>query len=163
VPDDVEALFRINGLSTFTLGFCQVACLLLGSSDGILGLGDILVQVGMITQGINVIITTIYFATPVSGSMKAVTKTEAMLYNNRESLQREYTRFIDAVKQHAQRRDEQSEVVLKQFHDNANTEIEQLAHVENLDLDIFSMQQKFWIRRNLRIKEINEFTHMAAF
>lgn len=161
MPDDVEALFRVNGLSTFTLGFSQMVCLLLAGSEGLLKVDDVTMKVVLVNQFFNFVVTMIYFSSTIANQMKGSTKVDAMKYNLRERMQREYVRFNDAVNQHSLRRSAFTQKVVDDFHAMAAEEIKQLAKMPEVDLSIFSMEEKFDIRRCLRIKEINGFTEMC--
>merc|ERR1712100_256311 len=50
--NDVESLFRVNALSTFTLGFAQVFCMVLGLSNQSL-VWNVKLYVGVVAQVVN--------------------------------------------------------------------------------------------------------------
>jgi len=97
---DVECLFRVNGLSTFTLGFAQMACMAIGFSTEILKM-DFFIIFGIIAQCVNLFMTMIYFFTGFPEIMKSSMKVEAFQYNARLDMQGEFTRYKQVAKQYA--------------------------------------------------------------
>jgi hypothetical protein len=70
--EDVEGVFRVNSLSSFTLGSCQIVALIftiMTNGNSIFGL-SIFVYMNMFSQLVNWSITLLYFATGVADGMK---------------------------------------------------------------------------------------------
>lgn len=97
---DVESLFRVNGLSTFTLGFAQVSCMIIGITTGILQI-DFFIKFGIFAQVVNMIMTGVYFFTDYPEVMKSSMSVEAFQYNARRSMQGEFTRYKQVVDQYS--------------------------------------------------------------
>lgn len=89
---DVESLFRVNGLSTFTLGFAQMACMTIGLTTHMLTI-DFFIKFGIFAQLLNIAMTGIYFFTNFPESMKSAMSVEAFQYNSRLAMQGEFTRY----------------------------------------------------------------------
>lgn len=71
-PEDVEGIFRVNSLSSFTLGSCQVVGLLftfMENGYSFAGL-SMFVYMNMLSQMVNWAITVLYFATKIAPNMK---------------------------------------------------------------------------------------------
>lgn len=89
---DVESLFRVNGLSTFTIGFAQMACMTIGLTTDMLKI-DFFIQFGIFAQCLNLAMTGVYFFTSFPESMKSAMSVEAFQYNARLAMQGEFTRY----------------------------------------------------------------------
>jgi len=177
-PDDVEALFRINGLSTFTLGFNQMFCLMLTHFHQYPSEGVVVQYIIYSNQLFNLLVTLAYFSSSISGKMKGMTKIEAMKYNLRERMQRDNLRYQYAIGQdslvsgaeqvenegkHGSTVPEsEASKPVKTFHRMVENQIKELAGAPEIDLSPFSMEQKFALRKELFIKQINSFQEATA-
>lgn len=172
-PDDVEALFRINALSTFTLGFNQLFCLVLTYFHQYESEGDFMQYVIYTNQLFNFLVSMIYFSTSLASKMKGVTKVAAMKYNLRERMQRDLLRYNDAMDQDAifvgeklakgeSATDEDSTRTVKIFHRMIERQIQELAGAKEIDLTPFSIEDKNELLRKLRIKQINAFDSVTS-
>jgi len=119
VPDDIEGLFRVNALSTFTLGVAQGICMLfhiwvLG------GKITILIRVGMFTQGWNLMVTLLYFLSPISNKMKRAIQVDTLKHNVEEDMMKLYQKYLDAVAQFAEDSARNSRHKETQLNDHTN-------------------------------------------
>lgn len=92
--DDVESIFRVNSLSSFSLGIAQIVGLLFHSAVKQQPL-TIFHKINIISQGINWLATLLYFATPAASYMKAVIKVDAMRYNDTEYLRQLQEKYAE--------------------------------------------------------------------
>jgi len=200
-PDDVEALFRINGLSTFTLGFNQLFCLLLSSFQDYPSDDNVIQYVIYANQFFNLVVTIIYFSSSIAGRMKGITKVEALKYNLRERMQRDILRYQFAMDQDALCSGEKdvqndksimgdfgkpgspgpqgsktqgsktpgsggpiygTEGTVQIFHKMIERQIKELTTMKEIDLSPFSIEEKFSIRKQLCIKQINAFIEATS-
>lgn len=168
VPDDVEALFRVNSLSTFTLGFAQIACMVLGVAKGWLPWPPTVVLViGITAQVVNISMTFVYFGTAVPVMMQTANTIDAMIAREREQLQRDLVRYNEAAKDAALKykpSDPQSRTrpaTLQLFHNKVEREIKEAVGLFDLDLEHFTMEEKMGIAFYQRSKKINQFVSMC--
>lgn len=99
-PEDIEGLFRVNALSTFTLGIAQAVCMTFHLWV-LKGGWTLFVKVGMITQGWNFFVTLLYFLTPTSTKMKRAIEVDTLKHNVEEDMMKLYKEYLDAVAQYA--------------------------------------------------------------
>jgi hypothetical protein len=78
VHDDAEVLFKAYALSTFTLGFVQVVCFLIGLSENLLLLEDTAVLIVLPSLILNLVITMSIYFTPFAGMMKDAARIEEL-------------------------------------------------------------------------------------
>jgi len=154
-PEDVESLFRVNALSTFTLGLAQMSNIGIGSTSGMLD-WNLFIKIGLMAQILNLIITFLFFFTPVCELLKGTVELDSVRYNDSDQLRRElrahrtYTRELSAV---SLNKDEtaQKETALKQLVGLADKEITQMSNMA-LDLSQLTYEQKYYFRCGLRRK-----------
>merc|ERR1712054_343051 len=92
--EDIEAVFRVNSLSSFTLGTCQICCILF--SIFVKGAEmTIFVQINIFSQAVNWLITFVYYLTTVSQQMGGYIQVETLNYNTDEDLRKKYTDYLD--------------------------------------------------------------------
>lgn len=164
VPDDVEALFRANSLSTFTLGFAQISCMILGVSKGWLPWPPTtILWVGIVAQVVNFFMTYLYFATSVPVMMQMSTTIEAMIATERHKLQCDLVMYNEATQDYCLKgkNDKSDAETLKKFHLKFEREIKEHAHMEALDVSSFTMEAKIGVVFYLRSKKINQFISMC--
>ena len=155
--NDVEALFRVNGLSTFTLGFAQIVCMIIGLSAGYLSTDDIYIKIGIVAQTVNILNTIVYFGTNIPDTMKNSVRIDAVLYNNRQYLQDEFTQYEEALRKYNETGLKIDEQVLETCFTTAKSEILKSSKTPNLNLDIFEMGDLMEIRRGLAEKSAMAF------
>merc|ERR1712039_362737 len=148
---DVEGLFRVNALSTFSLGVAQMTCMLLGLSSGCLQL-DVCLKFGALAQAMNIVVTIIYFATPVPETLMNLACIKAVEFATLEGVKEFFVRYEGAVQQHANLSSEDSRTVLVKFHDIADQEIRERTALPNIPLEHFSMARKMKLIAGLRMK-----------
>jgi len=100
--NDVESLFRINALSSYTLGFAQVFCMMLGITNGSLH-WDVKLHVGVVAQLVNGTMTYLYFFTDHPARMKTQMQVEALQSMTSQLMQEEFVRYNLAAEQCANR------------------------------------------------------------
>jgi len=149
-PSDVEGLFRVNSLSSFTLGIAQICGILFSNMAG--GPLDVFVKINIASQAINWAITLLYFGTSISARMKASFKVETLLYNSTASLRAEYESYLNCTEEGARQGGGAGwKSQLVQFHDSVNFEISEYVKQE-IDLSAFSMEEKYKMRQAIRKK-----------
>jgi len=112
--DDVESIFRVNSLSSFSLGIAQIVGLLFHSAVKQQPL-TIFHKINIISQGINWLITLLYFATPAASYMKAVIKVDAMRYNDTEYLRQLQEKYAELRLKSANPRNSQASEELQEL------------------------------------------------
>lgn len=91
-PGDIEALMRVNALSTFTLGVAQILCMFLGFGNGSLH-WEVKTYVSAFAQVINITMTLLFFFTKYPDRMKKAMQIEAYQHNCTQRLDAEYQRY----------------------------------------------------------------------
>lgn len=89
--DDIEGIFKVNSLSSFTLGSCQIVGMIftvIENGNSVTGL-DIFVYMNVVSFVINWLITLAYFRTNIAKTMKDVISGSA--YRSNVSAQMRYT------------------------------------------------------------------------
>merc|ERR1711937_607158 len=82
--DDIEGVFMVNSLSSFTLGTCQIAGIIFTLLEMVSPSWDeinFFVKLNMLSAILNWSITILYFMTSVSSHMKNAILVESMTYN----------------------------------------------------------------------------------
>jgi len=143
--DDIEGVFRVNSLSSFSLGIAQICGIIFYGleNDGQL---DLFTQINVGSQMINWLLTMLYFVTPISAKMGAAMKVEALIYNSGVRLRELWETYICLVVEHAEARRQDSQTTqhkLDSFQNNINREILVLSNVDDIDLTPFTMEEKF--------------------
>jgi Ni,Fe-hydrogenase III component G len=164
--NDVEGLFRSNVLSTFTLGVAQLGCLALGTAAGILDVHNILVRVGLIAQGLNLLVTFFHFGTSVPQYMKVGADVDNMTSYLQQTLREEQIEYCAAVAQYRDQADnadlsKQCLAQLTYFANRAEREIRELSGT-TIDCSMFTMDDKFSLRQKLRVKSVASYAATAT-
>jgi hypothetical protein len=147
-PSDVEGLFRVNSLSSFTLGVSQICGILFTKVAG--GPMNIFVKINIASQVVNWLITFVYFATSISNRMKASFKVDTLFYNSAMSLRKEYESYLNVTEESSRNGGgEKWAEEIERFHISVNTEISEFVRQE-LDLTMFTMGEKFKMRQAIR-------------
>jgi len=100
-PDDMEGLFRVNALSTFTLGVAQIICMMFHQLVLKAPL-TIFIKVGIFTQCWNIGVTLLYFFTPICTKMMASIAVDTLKHNVEEDVMQMTRAYLDAVQRQAQ-------------------------------------------------------------
>jgi len=95
-PEDIEGLFRVNALSTFTLGISQGVCMMFHLFV-LKAEWTIFVKIGMFTQIFSILMTLLYFLTPICNTMKHAIEVDTMKHNVEEDMKDLYTHYLDLV------------------------------------------------------------------
>jgi hypothetical protein len=147
-PSDVEGLFRVNSLSSFTLGIAQICGILFTQVSG--AEMDIFMKINIASQIINWSITALYFGSPICALMKGSFKVDTLMQNSVTTLRKEYESYLHAVDE-AQRTgggEEQKRAELA-FHAALNYEISAFMQ-QPMDLTVLPMEEKYLLRLAVR-------------
>lgn len=152
--DDVEGVFRVNSLSSFSLGITQIC--------GILFYGitnnfefNIFTTINMGSQAINWLITVLYFMTPMASRMSAALNVEALSYNSDQKMRRRWENYLEKVNLKADMGTGTAAANLVDFESRLGLEVKVLSNVRNVDLTPFDMDQKFEALMFLRKRATN--------
>merc|ERR1712048_1137499 len=146
--DDIEAIFWINSLSSFTLGVAQI----IGIMFHIAVLQQplsIFHMINIISQGLNWPITILYFfANPAVTCMKRVVKVDAMKYNDRQFLREMQKKHAELMRQYAMSASGSGEPLsrgeLNQFCAQLDHLILGMANCKDLDEENFKLLDIDW-------------------
>mmetsp|Transcript_84003 Transcript_84003/g.271852 ORF Transcript_84003/g.271852 Transcript_84003/m.271852 type:complete len:375 (+) Transcript_84003:86-1210(+) len=147
--DDIEAIFRVNSLSSFSLGLAQVCGIIFYALETG-GNFDIFTTINMISQALNWGITLLYFMTPTAARMSAALKVEAVIYNSDKRLRRKFERYIELIDDISVLPSEQAENAIGQFTTEVDNEIMTLANLSEMDLKAFPIEDKFTALKFMR-------------
>merc|ERR1712048_842423 len=156
--DDVEAIFRINSLSSFTLGVAQIIGIVFHFAVLQQPL-TIFHKINIVSQGLNWLITILYFfANPAVTYMKGVAEVDAMRYNDREFLRNLQKKYAELMQQSAESTSYSGE--LHRFHQQldhlilgiANCKVISEKNFASLDTD-----WKFDVLQRLLVKKVTRF------
>lgn len=100
-PDDMEGLFRVNALSTFTLGIVQIVCMMFHQFV-VKAPWTIFIKVGIFTQCWNIGVTLLYFLTPACTLMMASIAVDTLKHSVEEDIRKLTKRYLSAVQRQAQ-------------------------------------------------------------
>merc|ERR1712048_47531 len=158
--DDIEAVFRVNSLSSFSLGLAQICGIIfMGLETG--GKFDLFTIINIGSQVINWSITLMYFMTTVSSRMGAAMKVEALIYNSDLRLRRKWEKYLKLVEQDADAGDAESKIKVSQFVTDIEREILTLvADVKAPALGPYSIEQKFEALRFLHRRMNNVYARI---
>merc|ERR1719210_761204 len=95
--DDIEALFRVNSLSSFSLGMAQVVSILFSRFVAGTPL-DIFLVINIVSQCVNWFITFVYFVTPLSSMMQGFIMVDAKRQRNKEWLKQRQVEWSELCK-----------------------------------------------------------------
>jgi len=156
---DVEGLFRVNALSTFTFGFAQMTCLALGLSSGVLQLNNILIEIGLLAQCVNGVVTLVYFVFQVTvvKTMKDSVQVASMKYRVQTNLKDDFAKFTAALDLHNKEPSEDTEHAILYFRKVAVDEAKRLANLPEVDIDLFTMAELLQLRRRLWQRNLQEY------
>jgi len=101
-PDDIEGLFRVNALSTFTLGVAQIVCMLFHQCVA-KAPWTIFIKVGIFTQCWNIGVTLLYFLTPACSRMMASISVDILKHNVEEDVMKLHKEYLDRVATHSEK------------------------------------------------------------
>jgi len=157
-PSDVEGLFRVNSLSSFTMGIaqmCGIGFMLATGTDM-----DLFVKVNIASQIINWSITVLYFSTSIAKRMKASFKVNTLLDNSVNDLRKEYESYLNIVNEAQQMgAGPVYEKNIKAFHDSMNYEVSEFVR-QKVDLSVFTMEEKYQWRLAIRRRMYATYTNI---
>lgn len=146
--DDIEGVFRVNSLSSFSLGIAQICGIIFYALENDWEL-DLFTRINIVSQFINWFLTFLYFVTPISAKMGSAMKVEALAYNSGVRLRRLWETYLLLVRLDADR-DSDVDVADPDMNEDLNMlqksldmEIKILGNVTNIDLEPFTMEEKF--------------------
>jgi hypothetical protein len=149
-PSDVEGLFRVNSLSSFTLGIAQISGMTFLAVSG--APFDIFAKINIASQVINWGITFLYFGTSIAKRMKGSFKVDTLLYNSTAALRTEYESYLNCTQEAAQAGGgAEAKAKINRFHESLNFEISEFVRQE-INLNAFSMEEKYKMRQAIRKK-----------
>merc|ERR1719410_978884 len=99
--DDIEGVFRVNSLSSFSLGIAQICGIIFYAIENDWKL-DFFTRVNIGSQFVNWSLTLLYFMTPISAKMAAAMKVEALIYNSGVRLRKLWQTYLTLVVQNAE-------------------------------------------------------------
>lgn len=140
--DDIEGIFRINSLSSFSLGIAQICGIIFQGVATNWEL-DIYTGINIGSQIINWAITIMYFMTPIAGKMGSAMKVETMIKKSEVQLRMKWEEWLDIVKNTDNYRDPKQVRARLDFHMMLDSEIFCLANISGMDLAIFTVEKKF--------------------
>lgn len=162
--NDVEAVFRVNSLSSFTLGAAQVMGLLFTvmNFNGNFAEMNIFVYVNMLSQMVNWTITFVYFATPIANMMANSITVDAYTRNVETRISDEILQLVYCMERDAEgtpRQAFEDETPAKPMDARSNLEGEgrrkavelEIKMMKNISvpLDVFTPTEVLSIRRIL--------------
>jgi len=160
-PDDIEAIFRVNSLSSFSLGIAQICGLLFshifGEEFGIFHY----INIG--SQCVNWFITFLYFTTDVAGLMRATISVDAMKVMKDDFLRKKHREWDMLCEQAA---DGTSDALIRkrQFADRVDKHIVSLSTtggiIDKAELSSYEMQWKFTVLQKLQLKSVAKFAEI---
>jgi len=156
---DIEGIFRVNSLSSFTMGIAQLismAFTFVNSQEM-----TIFIKLNIASQVVNWFLTILYFLTPISSSMAGQLKVETLNKNTDDDLRKLFLDFVNLQNQHAQGLRDTS--VLQTFVDGVHREIHSISHTaeELVPLEDFDMALKISALRVLRRRQNLEYAKIG--
>jgi len=170
---DIEIVFRMNSLSSFSLGVGQLICMcftVLLAGEPL----NLIVMINIVSQIINWTITIIYFATSAADAMKKSIVVSAVSDRLRKRQQKEMIEFFETVHKVAAKlaegdvplREALAKPVCKEeFHDMHRLRLSLVAEVEclincNVDMSRFSVGELFRFRAKLYKRIVNNLARL---
>lgn len=151
---DVESVFRVNGLSTFTVGLAQMMCIALGISHGALTWDNLFVQIGMYAQGVNLTVTVLDYLTKTCDTLKTSIEIDNLLYQMKEKNCKELVAYERAIRNAAaDPENEELKTQVEDLHLQVEQEIQHICRTA-LDMNMLPFAEKVAMRKNLEIKLI---------
>jgi len=159
---DIEGVFRVNSLSSFTLGLAQLAgigCMIFVKKEEI----TIYVKINMASQVLNWFITFMYYLTPVSDKMAGHIQVETLNANTDEDLRNKFHEYLDRKEKYA--KDLSKKRDLDAFERNVHTEIWTYANTNEttLAIDQLDIKENLDILRLIRRRENLGFARIGGF
>eukprot|EP00931_Biecheleriopsis_adriatica_P087276 TRINITY_DN61774_c0_g1_i1.p1 TRINITY_DN61774_c0_g1~~TRINITY_DN61774_c0_g1_i1.p1 ORF type:complete len:537 (+),score=113.87 TRINITY_DN61774_c0_g1_i1:189-1613(+) len=152
---DIEGLFRVNSLSSFSLGIAQIAGILFQSFVQQTEL-SIFVKINVGSQMLNWFITLAYFTTPVAARMKSAIKVDSLIYNSNQEMRRLYENYMQTAADYASDNTDENQQRLLQIEATVDREICEFCKT-TLDLSQFDMKTKVDALRMIRRKLYNSY------
>jgi len=153
---DVEGIFRVNSLSSFTLGIAQIISIVFQVIvDG--GPLTIFIKINIGSQIINWVITILYFVTPISNMMSASIRISALTSNSKDQLRDIKQRHMAESSKGAFKNDMRKAKEIERVIDR---EIALVGGFQNEDLSQYPVELKFKALRLLRERQLNGFAEI---
>merc|ERR1719375_68399 len=164
--EDIEATFRVNSLSSFTLGVAQVCGILFLQFVNQQAM-TIFIKINILSQGVNWFITILYFLTPVSSMMGAQLHVSSLNEKTDNDLRQMYLEYL-ALRQEASNQMQKesqkanAQQTLRNFELSVHQEIYNIANASDdiLALDQVDMRSKLEALRLLRRKDNLQFSRI---
>eukprot|EP00746_Dinoflagellata_sp_MGD_P158535 gnl/MRDRNA2_/MRDRNA2_86493_c0_seq1.p1 gnl/MRDRNA2_/MRDRNA2_86493_c0~~gnl/MRDRNA2_/MRDRNA2_86493_c0_seq1.p1 ORF type:complete len:489 (-),score=136.69 gnl/MRDRNA2_/MRDRNA2_86493_c0_seq1:477-1943(-) len=165
--EDVEATFRVNSLSSFTLGVAEISgmmfLLYIQKQEMTL-----FVKINIISQGINWFITILYFLTPVSAKMFSQLHLASLNEKTDDDLREKYMTYLHLLVRASNiingKEDQKARQDVEDFEASVDAEIFHISALtkRTLALDQVDMKAKLEALRLLRRKEISLFARIVG-
>jgi len=166
--EDIEATFRVNSLSSFTLGVAQISgmlFLLLVKQQSM----TIFIKINIISQAVNWFITVLYFLTPVSSMMGGQLHVSSLNEKTDTDLRQMYTEYLglrSEASNHMLKESQKAEKqrALRNFELTVHAEIYHIGNTSDdlLALDQIDMRSKLDALRLLRRKDNVQFSRIGS-
>lgn len=152
--NDVEALFRVNALSTFTLGLSVMVNLMLQHSCG--DPWTFFRTVNLATQLLNLCITVKYFSSDINTKMQNATKVDAALYNQDRHSRKDFKDYIHLVQKVAKDQSEKNSLELTEQDEKIQKKLRMaFGHLE-VDWKIFPRSELLKLLRFASFKDLQQ-------
>jgi len=143
--DDIEGIFRVNSLSSFSLGMAQICGVIFFGLENEWKM-DLLTCINMGSQFVNWCLTFIYFMTPISAKMGAAMKVETLIYNSSARLREKFEMYDHLLRKNSSMNtampSESPQNKLKEYEKSLDREIEILGNLKDMDLTPFDVYDK---------------------
>lgn len=160
---DIEAIFRVNSLSSFTLGIAQICGLIFQTYVAQLPM-TIFTQINVVSQSVNWSITLLYFLTSISSQMQGSIRVSTLAANNAKDLFNIYEKSLKILTEAKRSDPEKKPLMQKQYElcvEAVEDEIRTLSKMEDVDLSDYHFKIKIDALRLLREKEILTFGQIS--
>lgn len=169
-PSDVEGVFRVNSLSSFTLGIAQIICMMM--SKFVLGNPlNVFFKINIASQCVNWSITILYFASTICKKMKSVTAIDALNHNSDEELKRHSEDWYKLIQDHGtetsshDKETEKARLLSQRMDSMKQTAINEIRFFSAnaaLEMEILNWEQLHEMRGFLRRRFILSFADIGA-
>lgn len=154
---DIEVVFRLNSLSSFTLGVCQLVCI--GITIALpRKTPDLIICINVVSQVVNWLITILYFATNIAEDMKETIIVKAVASHLRARQQRTLMLFFQAIRPIGHMDEEQDDV--RKIKVSLIAEIEYLCR-PGVHLNGFTVAELLELRKKLYKRQVHNMHRMS--
>jgi len=139
-PEDVEGIFRVNSLSSFTLGSCQVVGLLftiMENGNSVFGL-SMFVYMNMFSQLVNWTITLLYFSTSIATNMRNAIASGAYSANLSLQMRKTLVQLQVSISEDAERFADEEVNVIESLTDElqSNASVDNDGYLSNMRMEL---------------------------